>query len=503
MEMVQPLLRVSGLTKSFEGNVVLDHVDFQLNKGEVHILFGENGAGKSTFTKILCGGYLPNEGDIFIDDHRVNILKPANARELGIIAVHQDFSLIPQMSVIDNLYLGREKKQLIFLSKKRMIEEAQIFLEDLNIGIEINLHERVNNLSMEKQQVVAISRALLQSIKILILDEPTSNFAERETEVLFQQIRRLKSKGIGIIYISHIVEELKAIGDRVTILRDGKVVGYIENNTGITKQNLLKGMVEKRAKKEHYSINQVSDNTSLELKNICTKSGLININFKVNKNEVVGIGGLPDSGKSFIGRTIFGLDKILNGEILLNGKSISKNLSPASALQNEIAYFPAEKLEALVLCRNIKENMSLPSLKTKFIKNLILNKRDEVQATRDTINRLSIKPNDMNKYVKFLSGGNQQKTIIGRGIIKEAKIFILDEITRGVDIASKIDFYQIVMEMAKDSEGIIFITSEISELLDLCNRVIIMYDQKIMAEFSHAEATREKLVQSVLGLTVD
>jgi ribose transport system ATP-binding protein len=323
METVQPLLRVSGLTKSFEGNVVLDHVNFHLNKGEVHILFGENGAGKSTFTKILCGGYVPNEGEIFIEEQRVNILEPANARELGIIAVHQDFSLIPQMSVIDNLYLGREKKRGYFLKKRMMIEEAQRFFKNLNIGIEIDFNKRVDNLSMEKQQVVAIARALLQNIRILILDEPTSNFTERETEILFQQIRRLKANGIGIIYISHIVEELKAIGDRVTILRDGKVVGHIENNNSITKHNLLKGMVEKRAKKENYSISQVSDNTSIELKDISTKSGLKNISLKLNKGEVLGIGGLPGSGKSFIGRAIFGLDKILCGEILLNGKNIS------------------------------------------------------------------------------------------------------------------------------------------------------------------------------------
>jgi ribose transport system ATP-binding protein len=497
------LLGVRGLTKSFEGNVVLDSVNFELQAGEVHILFGENGAGKTTFTKILCGGFLPDRGNIFINDEAVSITNPAHSRELGIVAVHQDFSLVPQMSVIENLYLGRDYKKGILLDKKAMLNEARAYFENLNIGLGIDLFDKIRNLTMEKQQAVAIARALLQPLKVLILDEPTSSFTERETEVLFDHIRELKKKGIGIIYISHIVEELKAIGDRVTILRDGKVVGHIDKNAEITKENLLKGMVKHRERKEVAHVLKADLGTkSLEVHHLSTESGLKDVSFYVRKGEIVGIGGLPDSGKSLLGRALFGLENILSGEIKIHGKGIARGISPSKALQNHIIYSPAEKLDGLILCRDVKENNTLPSLKDKFSSLGLLQKSRESDAVGSIIEKLNIRPNNMNRRVRFLSGGNQQKVIIGRGLLKEARIFIFDEITRGVDIGSKIDFYRIVNEMAKTAEGVIFITSELSELLDLCHRVIIMYDKRIVATVSHEEATREKLVHSILGLEV-
>jgi ribose transport system ATP-binding protein len=497
------LLKVRELTKSFEGNVVLDRVDFDLRPGEVHVLFGENGAGKTTFTKILCGGFLPDSGKIIIEDEPVSIANPAHSRDLGIVAVHQDFSLVPQMSVIENLYLGRDSKNWIFLDKKAMLREAKAYFKNLNIGLDIDLHQKIRNLSMEKQQVVAIARALLQPLKVLILDEPTSSFTERETEVLFDHIRTLKAKGIGIIYISHVVEELKAIGDRVSILRDGKVVGHIDNNAEITQENLLKGMVKHRERKKvNHVLNANLGTTSLEVHRLSTESGLKDISLHVRRGEIVGVGGLPDSGKTLLGRALFGLENILSGEIKIHGENITRGISPSTALQNHIIYFPAEKLEGLVLCRDVKENKTLPSLKDKFSVHGLLQKSKEKEAVGAIIGKLSVRPNDMNRRVRFLSGGNQQKVIIGRGLLKEAKIFIFDEITRGVDIASKIDFYRIVTEMAKDSEGVIFVTSELSELLDLCHRVVIMYDKRIVATLEHEEATREKLVHFILGLEV-
>ena len=497
------LLDVRGLTKAFGRNIVLNKVDFKLLEGEVHVLFGENGAGKSTFTKILCGGYIPNDGEVFIKGDKFSVIKPAIARKLGIVAVHQDFSLVPQLSVVENLYLGAEKKGKLLLNKKLMYNEAKNFFNELNIGFKIDLDEKIERLSMEKQQVVAIARALLQPIRILILDEPTSNFTDKETEILFAQIRRLKENGIGIIYISHIVEELKEIGDKVTILRDGSVVGHINKNNDITKENLLKGMVQRRQKKETYTLDHNIGELTLELRNISTESGLKNIDLHLFKGEILGIGGLPGSGKALIGRVIFGLEKITEGKILLKKNIVKSKMIPSNAIENGIAYFPAEKLEGLVLCRDIKENISLPSLKDKFTKFGFLNKNKEINEVSKMISKLNVKPNEMKKHVRFLSGGNQQKVIIGRGLVKEAKIFLFDEVTRGVDISSKIDFYQIILEIAKTSNGIIFITSEITELLDLCNRVIIMYNSKIFAHFTHEEATREKLVHSILGLTME
>jgi ribose transport system ATP-binding protein len=497
------LMKVRGLTKSFEGNIVLDNVDFDLMPGEVHVLFGENGAGKTTFTKILCGGHLPDRGEIAMEGRKVQIAKPTDSRTLGIVAVHQDFSLVPQLTVIENLYLGREFKTGTFLNKKEMAKEAKDYLDNLKIGIDIDLYERISNLSMEKQQVVAIARALLQPLKVLILDEPTSNFTDRETGILFEHIRQLTGRGIGVIYISHVVEELKTIGDRVTILRDGRVVGHIDSNAQITKENLLKGMVHRRMHKEKQVLSSNLGEVRVEVKNLSTDSGLKDINLWVKQGEILGIGGLPDSGKSLAGRALFGLERILSGEIKIGGKDIAGDINPSRALQNRMIYFPAEKLDGLVLCRDLKENATLPSLTDKFSNRGILDKGREREAVTGIVERLNVKPPDMGKRVRYLSGGNQQKVIIGRGLLKEAKTFIFDEITRGVDIASKMEFYHIVAEVAKNADGVIFITSELSELLDLCHRVIIMYDKRVVATLSHEDATREKLVHYILGLEVE
>jgi ribose transport system ATP-binding protein len=496
-------MKVRGLTKSFESNIVLNHVDFDLKPGEVHVLFGENGAGKTTFTKILCGGHLPNSGEVAIEGQKVHIAKPADSRSLGIVAVHQDFSLVPQLSVLENLYLGREFKTGPFLNKRKMAKEAKDYFEDLKIGIDIDLYKRISLLSMEKQQVVAIARALLQPLKVLILDEPTSNFTDRETGILFEHIRELTQRGVGVIYISHVVEELKAIGDRVTILRDGSVVGHIDSNEKITKENLLKGMVKRPVEKVRQVLTTNHGKVCLEVKNLSTDSGLKDINLSVKKGEILGIGGLPDSGKSLVGRALFGLEKIISGEIQIRGENIVQEISPAVALKNRMIYFPAEKLDGLVLCRDIKENATLPSLTDKFSSRGILDKGRERDAVSAIVEKLNVKPPNMGRRVSYLSGGNQQKVIMGRGLLKEAKIFIFDEITRGVDIASKVEFYQIVTEIAKDADGVIFITSELGELLDLCHRVVIMYGKRVKATLGHEDANREKLVHHILGLEVE
>ena len=498
-----PLLSVRGLSKSFEGNLVLDQVDFDLYAGETHILFGENGAGKSTFTKILCGGLSPNRGDVFIQGQKVHIGKPSHASALGIVAVHQDFSLVPQMSVVENIYLGREKKKKGILAQQEMINEARRHIDNWNLSFEINLQEKIRNLSMEQQQVVAIVRALLQPLRILILDEPTSNFTEKETKIFFEKIKELKQRDIGIIYISHVIEELKAVGDQVTILRDGNMVGKIASNAEITRENLLKGMIGRKKEKTFPELNTDFGDTTLEVSNLSTASGLKGIDLSVKKGEILGIGGLPDSGKSLLGRALFGLEEITSGSIRIRGKAIERKLTPSVALKNDIMYFPAEKLDGLVLCRTIKENKTLPSLRTRFSKLGVIQDGAEKNAVQEQMDRLSVKPGDMNKHTQYLSGGNQQKVIIGRGMLKGAKTFIFDEVTRGVDIASKIEFYQLINEVACESDGVIYISSEISELLDLCNKIIILYDKHIKAVLDHDEATREKLVHHILGLKME
>ena len=498
------LLKVRGLSKSFEGNIVLDGVDFDLRPGQVHILFGENGAGKSTFTKILCGGLRPDGGEVFVENKKVSIKNAALARSLGIVAVHQDFSLVPQMSVMENLYLGRDLIKGGLLQKKAMLRHAREQLESWELGGEINLHQKVRELSMEQQQIIAIVRAMLQPVKILILDEPTSNFTDRETNTLFAKIAELKQRGIGIIYISHVVEELKAIGDRVTILRDGKAVGKIETNAEITRGNLLKGMIGRRSDRKTFpDLNTNIGEKNLEVRDLSTASGLRGINLTLRQGEILGIGGLPDSGKTLVGRALFGLEDITQGSIALNGEPIHDKLTPTRALRKDIMYFPAEKLDGLVLCRSIKENQTLPSIRRRFSQSGLIQHRLEKKAVADQIAALGIKPKLMDRHTQLLSGGNQQKVIMARGMLNQSKTFIFDEVTRGVDIASKIQFYQLVNELSRTAQGVIYISSEIAELLDLCNRIIILYDKRVVGNLEHHEATREKLVHHILGLEME
>ena len=501
-----PLLSAKSITKKFYGITVLDNVDFDIYPGEVHALFGENGAGKSTFIKILCGGYSPNGGEIHIEGTRVEIKNPSQTRSLGIIAVQQDFRLVPQLSVVDNLYLGRELKKHHLLDKKTMIRQAENLFESLNLSFKIRAHDKVNNLSMAEQQIVAIAKAFLQPMKILILDEPTSSFTHRETEMLFSHITDLKKRGIGIIYISHVVDELKAIADRVTILVDGKVTGAIDKSAEITKDNLLKAML--KSKKSFEDFPEMTDidssaPTLLGVNHLWTESGLEDISFHLRKGEILGIAGLPDSGKSLVGRALYGLEEIKKGEILVNDKNTVNKFNPSKALCNGIVYIPPEKLDAIALCRSIKENQTLPVIKEKFSQMGFIKKGEEVNNCLEQIERLSIKPNDLERSMRFLSGGNQQKVLFSRGLLKEAEIFIFDDITRGIDIASKIEFYKLVNQLANKGGAVVYISSEASELLNLCHRVAVLYDKKIISVIDHKHISRENLLPCILGLRKD
>jgi len=501
-----PLLSARSITKKFYGITVLDNVDFDIYPGEVHALFGENGAGKSTFIKILCGGYLPNGGEIHIEGTGVEIKNPSQTRSLGIIAVQQDFGLVPQLSVVDNLYLGRELKRHHLLDRKSMIRQAEDLFESLNLSFKIGADEKVNNLTMAEQQIVAIAKALLQPMKVLILDEPTSSFTHRETEMLFSRITDLKKRGIGIIYISHVVDELKAIADRVTVLVDGKVMGAIDKSTDITKDNLLKAMLKSKKSSEDFpEVTDIDSSgpTLVDVNHLWTKSGLQDISFHLKKGEILGIAGLPDSGKSLVGRALYGLEEIEKGDLRVKGKNTVNKFNPSKALRHGIVYFPPEKLDAIALCRSIKENQTLPVIKDKFSRMGFIKKGEEVNNCLEQIERLSIKPNDLERSMRFLSGGNQQKVLFSRGLLKEAEIFVFDDITRGIDIASKIEFYKLVEQLANKGGAVIYISSEASELLNLCHRVVILYDKKIINVIDHKHISRGKLLHYILGLKED
>jgi ribose transport system ATP-binding protein len=498
------LLEARNITKRFPGCVALDNVDFDVHPGEVHVLFGENGAGKTTLVKILTGVYPPDEGEVYIKGQPAKLESSHHARSLGVSAVYQEFSLVPGLSIIANLFLGREFRKGLFLNKNTMAKQAYSYLKKLKFSGSIDLEEQVANLSLADQQIIEIAKGLTQDVSVVILDEPTSALSGEEIEVLFDIVKRLVAEGKGVIYISHIMDEIRDIGDRVTILRDGKKVSVLTKREEITEKNLIKSIVPDASEEIWPKLGKELPEKLLEVKNLSTKSGLKDISFDLRAGEILGVAGLPDSGKSALGRAIFGLDHIIEGDVTIFGEKIAtKRWTPSQALNRNLFYSPADKLEGLILCRDIKENQALPSLREKFESRGFITAAEERKAVNAQIKNLGIKPPDMGKLVGYLSGGNQQKVIVARGFLKEARIFIFDEVTRGIDVGAKRDIYRLIAEIAKQGVAILYISSEIPELLNLCHSVITMHELSIFKRMKREDATRDKLAHHLFGLDIE
>ncbi len=494
-----PLIEMRNITKKFPGCVALNDANFELQRGEIHVLCGENGAGKTTLIKILSGVFTPDKGNIYIKGEEIRLKSTYHARTLGISAVYQEFSLIPELSVSANLYLGRELYKGFLLDKKEMEKQTHIYLNKIAFGFDLNSEEKCGNLNLAQQQIVEIVKGLMQEVSVIIFDEPTGSLSDVEKKSLFDIIRSLKEEGIGIVYISHIMEEIKEIADKVTILRDGEKIAVLENKKDISEEILVKHIMGERKEKIFPELEAESADKVLEVKNLSTESGLNNISFDLRAGEILGIAGLPDSGKSNVGRALFGIDKITEGEIIILGEKVSNKWTPKEALKKNLIYCPAEKLNGLVLLRDIRENMTLPIL-DRFVRRGFIRKKEEGKAVSSQIKELNIKPSDMNRAVQYLSGGNQQKVILARGFLKKAKIFIFDEATRGIDIGSKLELYYYINELAKKGAAIIFISSEISELLQLCHYVLVLCQFSIFKRVKQKGITRLQLLHYLFKL---
>ena len=492
------LVRVKGITKRFPGVTALRDVDFELQKKEVHVLFGENGAGKSTLIKILAGVYLPDEGTIYIEGEKASIENPNHARSLGIAACYQEFSLVPQLSVVGNLFLGRERRKGPFLDKKGMLRNAQMHLQKLGMSLDINLETKVSALPMATRQITEIVKALIQDVRVLILDEPSTALNEEELASLFAMIQKLKERGIGIIYISHRMEEIKEVCDRLTVLRDGERVSSMAREE-VTEKALITAITGKEKGLEFPKLNRKLGKKILEVKNLSSIKGLRSISFSLREGEILGIGGLMGSGKSDIGRSVFGLDKVIEGEITISGKKAGA-FSPKSMINEGVVYFPADKHQALIGCRNLKENQTILALH-QFIRRGIIQKKKEVVEALNQAKKTNIKPPNLAKIVAYFSGGNQKKILISRALLLDhVRIFILDEVTHGIDIGGKIELFRIVKELSTNGAAVIYISSEMDELLNLCHRVVVMHQFRVFRELSSTEATRDNLLHHFFGL---
>jgi ribose transport system ATP-binding protein len=490
-----PVLQMRHIRKTFPGVVALDDVDFDLRRGEVHILLGENGAGKSTLMKILSGAYQKSAGQIVFDGQDVEIKNPKHALTLGISTIYQEFNLIPHLSAGENIFLGREPRWFGLIDQRAIFQAATRALKGL--GLTLDPHKLIKELKVAEQQMIEVAKALSLDARILIMDEPTAALTEHEIKELFAIIRSLRDKGVSIVYISHRMEELFEIGDRVTVLRDGRTVGTYDVRE-MSKSELIRLMVNRELTELFPKERAELGPEVLRVAGLNTQGGLKDISFSLRKGEVLGIAGLLGAGRTELARAIFGLDKIASGTISING-SPQRIGSPRAAINSGIGFLTEDrKSQGLVLPLSVKENLCLASV-DKFSTWGLMNAQEEQQAADRYVKDLRIKTPSLNQKVVYLSGGNQQKVVLSKWLCCKSEVFIFDEPTRGVDVGAKAEIYQLMNRLTASGVAIIMISSEMLEVLGMSDRILVMRGGRITGEFSAAEATQERVLQCALG----
>ncbi|MCI6868247.1 MAG: sugar ABC transporter ATP-binding protein [Lachnospiraceae bacterium] len=488
----QYLLEMKHICKSFPGVKALQDVSLQLKAGEIHALLGENGAGKSTLIKVLGGIYIAEEGEIYIEGKKVEIGGVKDAQANGIAIIHQELVLVPYMTVAENIFLGREHGKGRFVNKESMNKEAQTLLDQYQMNI--NAETLIKDLTIAQQQMVEIVKAISFNSKILVMDEPTSSISDKEVGFLFETMRTLTKKGVGIIYISHKMSELEEICDRVTVMRDGTYVGTKEVKD--TSKDELVAMMVGRELTNYYTRDfGSSDEVVLKCENIADGKMARGASFEVHKGEIIGFAGLVGAGRSEVMKCIFGLTKNSTGDIYMEGKKIEIH-SPIDAVKYGIALVPENrKQEGLYKVQSVKFNSTIQVLKD-FIKGIRVDLDKEEKITQDYIDMMSTKTPSQEQMIGNLSGGNQQKVMIGRWLATNPKVLILDEPTRGVDVGAKSEIYAIMNELAKQGMAIIMISSELPEILNMSDRIYVMREGKIRGCFHHSEGvTQEDIMQ--------
>jgi ribose transport system ATP-binding protein len=484
------------IRKVFPGVVALDDVHFELRKGEVHVLLGENGAGKSTLMKILSGAYQKTSGQILLDGEEVEIKNPRHAQELGISIIYQELNLIPYLRVGENIFLGREPcKRAGVVNSKTLYRASQKLLDDL--GVQIDARAVVRQLRVAQQQMVEVAKALSLDARILIMDEPTSALTDVEINELFATIRRLKSRGVSVVYISHRMEEIFEIGDRVTVLRDGRYVGT-EEIKKVTKPRLIRMMVDRDLSEQFPKVKAPVGEEVLRVESLTRKGVLEDISFTLRKGEVLGIAGLLGSGRTELARALFGADRIDSGEVYIKGERV-RIRSPRSAISSGLGFLTEDrKSEGLVLLLSVKDNIALPSV-DRLSKFGVVDHRKEREAAESYVHDLRIKTPGLQQRVVFLSGGNQQKVVLSKWLFCNSDILIFDEPTRGIDVGSKVEIYQLMNELTAKGAAILMISSELPEILGMSDRILVMRRGRIAGELNAAEATQEKILQLAIG----
>lgn len=489
------LFRLEKLCKAFPGVKALIDVSFSIEKGEVLALMGENGAGKSTLIKILAGAYRMDSGEIFCEGKKVQINDRNDSTKLGISIIFQELNLFSNLSVAENIFVNREFRKAGFIyDREKTNSEAKLLLE--RVGLNCSPDTKLGKLSVSQRQMVEIAKALSADVRLIIMDEPTSSLTDTEVDKLFDIINNLKKRGVSILFVSHKINEVRRIADRVHILRDGEYIATLKKEE-ITEEAIIKSMVGRTLEnifvKQYAEIGEIA----LEVRNLCTKNFLKNISFNVRKGEIVGFAGLVGAGRSEVMRAVFGLDAISEGEILIDGKPVRIN-SPSDAIKHGLGLVPEDrKHDGLILGMSVMKNGSIVML-DKLSKHGLINDALEYETIESYVEKLSIKTPSMEKEVKDLSGGNQQKVVVAKWLANNPQILIVDEPTRGIDVAAKKEIHNLISNLAKSGVAIIMISSEMPEVLGMCDRIYVMHEGRIRSELCREEATQEKIMKVIL-----
>jgi ribose transport system ATP-binding protein len=488
------LVNAEHVNKSFSGVMALQDVQFNLKPGEVHALLGENGAGKSTLMKIISGVYTKDSGDIYINGKKLlHDLTPQSAQAMGIGIIHQELNLCPHLTVAENIFLNREFTSAGILNEKKQNEEVKKYLKTLDLDIDPSTP--IRKLPVSKQQMVEICKTLSMNANIIIMDEPTSALSEKEIEELFKLIAMLKNEGKGVIYISHRLEELSRIVDRVTILRDGKYIktmNFAETNL----PEIISYMVGRTLTEKFPHVEVGRGKKVLEVKNLSSPHGVgvKNVSFDLYRGEILAFAGLMGAGRTETVRAVSGADKISDGEILLDGKP-AKIHAPSDAISLGLFCAPEDrKRDGLCVKMTLTENITLPSLDIVSKLGIIFRKLEGKKA-RAMVDSLRIKTPSIDQYVRNLSGGNQQKVVVGKWLMRDAKVVIFDEPTRGIDVASKIEIYNIMNDLKRNGIGVMFVSSELPEILGMSDRVLVMCNGRITADLKTTDTSQEEILK--------
>ena len=494
--MSEQILKLENITKIFPGVKALDGVTFELEKGEVHVLLGENGAGKSTLMKVLAGVHQQDGGRILYKGEEVKFTNPKQAQEKHIAIIYQEFNLMPNLTVGQNIYLGREPKgRNGLIDEKKMYEDAQKMLDFLQSDIDV--HELVENLGVAKQQLVEVAKALSIDAEILIMDEPTASLSDPEIEQLFKTIKRLQEQQVSIIYISHRLQELKVVGNRITVIRDGKSIGTRGINE-CTMDELIAMMVGREVRSDRIRTeNTALDEEAVRVEHVTNKK-LRDVSMYVRKGEIVGIAGLVGSGRTELANAIYGIDAKRGGTVALFGKELKKP-SPGLNIKHHMGFIPeSRKEDGLALSMPIRSNVTCASLKKLFPSGWI-NSRKEQEAASKSCADLRLNTENMEMLAQDLSGGNQQKVVLAKWMCTDSDFLIFDEPTRGIDVGAKEEIHNLINELAKRGVGIIMISSDLPEILTLSDRIYVMREGHIVTELPGVGTTQEEIIGFAAG----